>query len=308
MIKSSKQTDFQKLLTLSLNTKDAIPEFSRKRLEEEGWQGRLDYLNAPNANARNSIKQDLFKKSTYIIDVENMKTNVATTILDEEEFGKYPEEKLGAGFVNFSTRIYSGEIPYSVVNGQPGYYMPSPDGGEDVFVHLHEIEDFVEKRKIDLESKDVLNTLITNASMDGANLKPGQSTDFNYTKYKSNIMNNVLPNANMDSLINDEIFGSRTFKSDLIDAIMTATYEDLGISLSEEEIKALDPTDDGKISFADAMVIFAELMSNEERSKNYVADYYTKFMEQNFNNSISEETKAQAELSSGDRYDPYEFA
>ena len=89
---------------------------------------------------------------------------------------------------------------------------------------------------------------------------------------------------------------------------MTATYEDLGVSLSEEEIKALDPTDDGKISFADAMVIFAELMSNEERSKNYVADYYTKFMEQNFNNSISEETKAQAELSSGDRYDPYEFA
>ena len=38
MIKSSKQTDFQKLLTLSLNTKDAIPAFSIKRLEEEVWR------------------------------------------------------------------------------------------------------------------------------------------------------------------------------------------------------------------------------------------------------------------------------
>ena len=89
---------------------------------------------------------------------------------------------------------------------------------------------------------------------------------------------------------------------------MTATYEDLGVSLSEEEIQALDPTNDGKISFADAMVIFAELMSNKERAKDYVADYYTKFMEQNFNNSISEETKAQADLNSNDQYDPYEFA
>ena len=87
---------------------------------------------------------------------------------------------------------------------------------------------------------------------------------------------------------------------------MTSTYDDLGIALSEEEIKALDPTDDGKISVEDAMVIFAELMSNEERAKNYIADYYTKFMEQNFNNSISEETTQANEQQKP--YDPYEFA
>ena len=87
------QTEFQKLLTLDLNRRDAIPSPSKKRLEEEVWQGRLDYLNAPNANARNSIKQSLIKKASYIVDVESMKTNIATTILDEEEFGKNPEEK-----------------------------------------------------------------------------------------------------------------------------------------------------------------------------------------------------------------------
>tara|TARA_Y100001973_G_C5134144_1_gene299388 strand:+ start:158 stop:1066 length:909 start_codon:yes stop_codon:yes gene_type:complete len=301
------QTDFQKLLTLDLSRKDAIPSLSKQRLEEEVWQGRLDYLNAPNANARNSIKQSLIKKASYIVDVESMKTNIATTILDEEEFGKNPEEKLGESFVQNYGAIMTGEKSYDVLNGQPGYYMPSPDGGEDVFVHLHELEDYVDSKKIDLDSKDTLNTLITNASMDGANLKPGQSTNFNYTKYKSNIMNNIIPNANMDSLINDEIFGGRVFKNDLVEAIMTSTYDDLGITLSEEEIKALDPTDDGKISFSDAMVIFAELMSNEERAKNYVADYYTKFMEQNFNNSISEETiQGQNKKESG--YNPYEFA
>jgi hypothetical protein len=48
-------------------------------------------------------------------------------------------------------------------------------------------------------------------------------------------------------------------------------------------------------------------MSNEERSKNYVADYYTKFMEQNFHNSISKEViQGQNKKESG--YNPYEFA
>ena len=46
---------------------------------------------------------------------------------------------------------------------------------------------------------------------------------------------------------------------------------------------------DGKISFADALVIFTELMNDKERAKDYVAEYYTKFMEQNFNNNISKE-------------------
>ena len=85
---------------------------------------------------------------------------------------------------------------------------------------------------------------------------------------------------------------------------MTATYEDLGVSLSEEEIKELDPTDDGKVSFSDAMVIFAVIMNDKERAKDYVTEYFTKFAEQNFNNNLRKDIIPEEDKP----YDPYEFA
>ena len=273
------QTEFQKILSRDSNKKNSLNASDKNRLEDWIFTTKEDYLNAINLNQRNSIKQSLFKKASEIIDIENFKMDLAENLLDENIVGNNIEMKLGSPVVNTLSAIYTGDLPYEIENDQIVYRMPDVDpyghrqSNGYVYKQLHEIEDYVNSKKVDLDSKDTLNTLITNASMDGANLKPGQSTSFNYGKYKSNIMNNVLPSADLDSLISDEIVGGRVFRNDLIEAIMTATYEDLGVSLSEEEIQALDPTNDGKISFADAMVIFAELMSNKERAKDYVADY-----------------------------------
>ena len=195
-------------------------------------------------------------------------------------------------------------------DGMAGYMMPNIHDLSDpneIFMSTIEIEDYVNSNKIDIESKRNIGQKMTDITLRAQNTKPGQVIDFDFNKEKYNIKNSIVEKGNLSSLINDEMFAGRTFKGDLVQAIMTTTYENLGVSLSKEEIKMLDPTDDGKISFADAIVIFTEIMNNKERAKDYVAEYYTKFMEQNFNNNISKEViQSQNKKESG--YNPYEFA
>tara|TARA_R100000664_G_C2753370_1_gene140769 strand:- start:785 stop:1699 length:915 start_codon:yes stop_codon:yes gene_type:complete len=303
------QTEFKKILLKQYNKDTPGVDDKQKHLNTV-LNYKQNYLNAPNQNARNSIISDLGTYSKNVIKVEEFKMDAVSTFLNEDIVGKNIEQKLGKPMTQFFGSALDGTLPYEIINDEAVYNVPNINNPNDLtpnYKSLYELQDYIDSTKIDLDSKDQLNAMITNSSIEASNLKPGQSIDFNYKKHKLNIKNNILPNADLNSLINDEIFGGRTFKNDLVESIMEATYADLGIALSKEEIKSLDPTNDGKVSFADAMVIFNKLMSDKEKVEDYLADYYTKFMEQNFNNSISKEV-IQSQNKKENGYNPYEFA
>ena len=71
--------------------------------------------------------------------------------------------------------------------------------------------------------------------------------------------------------------------------------------ITKEDKNNLDPTDDGKISLQDAIIIFGKLTEDENQAIDYVAEYFTKFAEQN-------RTKPNLEGQEETGYDPYEFA
>ena len=72
-------------------------------------------------------------------------------------------------------------------------------------------------------------------------------------------------------------------------SIQMGTYKDLG--LTDKQVQDLDPTPDGKISNSDAEAITSSVLSDPNLLKDYLADYYTKAMEQNWNNNLSPEVK-----------------
>ena len=159
---------------------------------------------------------------------------------------------------------------------------------KEIFQSQEEIERSLDENTVDRNSEESIQGIINGAVDKATNWKEGDS--FNYQKTFNNIKNNIIEGGKLKSLARDKIFGGRSFKKDLKEALRTETYENLGVP--KELIDKLDPTDNGKITRRDARRIYKEIANNEDMLKDYLAEYYTKAVEQNYNNSLSDEAKA----------------
>jgi hypothetical protein len=141
---------------------------------------------------------------------------------------------------------------------------------------------------VDEASREGMKVLLDDVVRRSEQVQPGENANFNYQKEYNNIKNKIIESGNLNSLSIDKIFGNRTFKDDLTSAIQNGTYEEMGIS--SDQIK--DPTPrDGKITPEDAKSISDMVMQDEVLLKEYLAEYYTKALEQNWNNNLSEEVR-----------------
>ena len=275
------QEEFKRVIDLELNRRSSLTASDKKSLEEWARQTREYYAASNDANERNNILQSAYKKASDLVENENLKQDVSGIISDESEFGKNPMFKLGAGFSQGLTDIITGKKKYEIIDDEIVYNMPNPYGPGTSYMHLHEIMDFVNSKKIDKDSQDAINMLINNVNQGG---------DFNRDGFFNNIKNNVIVKGSLESLVNDDIFGGRNFRDDFIESTMMSSYKDFDENLKDE-----------KISFEDAVVIFEELLKNREQTIDYVAEYFTKFAEQN-------RTKPNLQNQEEAGYDPYEFA
>ena len=275
------QEEFKRIIDLELNRRSSLIASDKKSLEEWARQTREYYAASNDANERNNIIQSVYKKGSDLIENENLKQDVSELVSDESEFGKNPVLKLGEKMSKNIAGIMTGEKKYEIVDDEIVYKMPNPYGPGTSYMHLHEIMDFVNSKKIDKDSQDAINMLINGVNQGG---------DFNRDGFFNNIKNNIIVKGSLESLVNDDIFGGRNFRDDFIESTMMSSYKDF-----DEELK------DEKISFEDAVIIFEELLKNRDQTIDYVAEYFTKFAEQN-------RTKPNLQNQEESGYDPYEFA
>ena len=274
------QEDFKKIVNIELNRKD-LPSIVKKRLEEAIYAGRDRYANETDANVRSNMVQGLYGTSATITEIEETKLNILDSLSDEQVFGKNPARKFSKRFGSALLDFATGNMDYELKDDQPVFNMPNPYGSGNVDMHLHELEDFVNSKKIDEDSQKAINMLIDDVNKGG---------DFNRDGMFRNIRNNIVVKGNLESLINDDIFGGRNFRDDFIESTMMSSYKDFDENLKDE-----------KISFEDAVAIFEELLKNRDQTIDYVAEYFTKFAEQN-------RTKPNLQNQEEAGYDPYEFA
>jgi len=189
----------------------------------------------------------------------------------------------------------------------PGYEMSN---GE--WMSMQEITDKLNTMKVDQGSREGIKVLLDDVIRKSENIQPGDDPTFNYQKEYNNVKEKIVETGDLKSLTIDKIFPNRTFKDDLISAISTGTYKDMGIT--DEQVQ--DPTPgDGRITEEDAKIISNTIIQNEDLLKEYLAEYYTKALEQNWNNNLSQEVKnnknKKEKESSSDTtnvFDPNEFA
>jgi len=161
----------------------------------------------------------------------------------------------------------------------PGYEM-----SDGKWLSMEDITDKISGMKVDQASREGIKALVDNVVNLAGDVNPGDDPAFNYQKEYNNVKEKIVETGNLASLSMDRMFGNRTFKDDLISAIQKGTYTDMGIP--EAQVK--DPTpEDGRITSEDAKIISDAIMQDETMLKDYLAEYYTKALEQNYINNLS---------------------
>lgn len=269
-------------------------------LSEKYMNRKMDYAAAKNDTQGNMVKEMINREvqadKQYLTKAMDLKTNITSTLTDTNKFGHNPTAKLGAENAEFLSSISKGEIELSFKGKNAGYQMTN-----GTFMSIDEIQSqLIDANKLDETARKGVKAIIDDSIRQAQDVLPGQNSKFNYQKEFNNIKNKIVNNSNLNSLVNDRIFGNRVFKEDLTSAISLGTYEQMG--LTQDQVFGLDPTKDGNISNEDALAITAEVMKNQDMLKDYLTEYFTKAVEQNYNNNLSEDVKQQKEQD-----DPYEF-
>ena len=221
-----------------------------------------------------------------------------------QAFAKHRKSQIaihGMDYSKWTNFMWAGSKSYKP-DGKMTEYHPFTEGDQEEgapktgnpydgkkWVSNTEIKGIVDDNKVDTDSQSTMTSLLEGITNEASNLKPGDNPNFNAEKYTNLIQNNIINKGKLKSLAKDKIFGDRSFKKDLKEAIQTSTYQELGIP--KEIIEKLDPTDNGKITRRDSRRITRRILNDEELLKTYLTDYYVKALEQNFNSNVSNEVR-----------------
>ena len=231
---------------------------------------------------RAKIESGVVKEGEVLVKKEGFRKEMADILSDTSGFGHNPIEKLG-GYANDMANIVNGKKNVVYKDEKPGYKMI------DGWKSMDQISDEIKGKRIDQASQKGVKALIDDSVRKAENIQPGENSEFNYKKEYNNIKNKIIDTGDLRSLATDKIFGNRVFKDDLQSAITMGTYQEMG--LTEEQLKQMDPTPDGRITEEDATAITSHVLGNESMLKDYLAEYYTNAVEQNWNNNLSQEVR-----------------
>ena len=296
---------FTKQMNDELNRMPNISPEEQEELRIFCEEKKNEYANG-DKKTQFSIQQETLEKAQMLTVPEEFKKQMAETLTDTKNFGHDVIGKLGDMATDFQN-IANGTSQPIFKDKVPGYEMSN---GE--WMSMQEITDKLNTMKVDQGSREGIKVLLDDVIRKSENIQPGDDPTFNYQKEYNNVKEKIVETGDLKSLTIDKIFPNRTFKDDLISAISTGTYKDMGIT--DEQVQ--DPTPgDGRITEEDAKIISNTIIQNEDLLKEYLAEYYTKALEQNWNNNLSQEVKnnknKKEKESSSDTtnvFDPNEFA
>ena len=157
------------------------------------------------------------------------------------------------------------------------------------FVTENEFIDILNSYGPDEESITKFQSHIDNTIKDAENKRPGENINFKWDHTYNN-MKTFSAQGNMTSIARNPIIGNRVFEDDLIEGLQRGTYKDLGIELTEEQVKALD-TNGGEVTKDDSIKIASEIIDkNPELLSDLLSSYLTSVTSDIYYRSLSDET------------------
>ena len=154
-----------------------------------------------------------------------------------------------------------------------------------------DVNNIIKEQSTDVVSRDLIAKKIQGDKSKSLSITQGLG-EFPYDSIYADTENTIvgLDSANKRSLGMDELLPGtgRTWFKDMQEALMNSTYEELGIPLTKEEAKSLDPTPWNAITPADARVITRAIMRDQDLYTEFLTAYYTGIRKQAWDTAIPE--------------------
>jgi hypothetical protein len=177
-------------------------------------------------------------------------------------------------FFNDASNLQDGTIPKHIIENARNKYiekgtMSFEDLPEEIrndydFVTQGEFIDIINSRGFNEEAYMQYNASIEQLMADAKNVKSPDQINFRYKKIVDQ-NKTFIASGNLNQLSNHPIGpGARVFREDLFEGLINNTYKDLGIELTEQQIKDLDPTKDTNVTNEDARKIVNEVLNNKD--------------------------------------------
>ena len=272
---------FFQVMKNELNRDAKFPEETMAALTDKFKNEKEEYANS-DKETQAKLEAGVVQTGERMFNAEEFRKSLASNLSETSGIGHSPTEKL-ANYTDDMVNIVNGNNEVVYKENMPGYEL------SDGWKSFNEIDELVKGRYVDETSKSSVQALIEDSTRQAADLQANEDATFNYQKEHKNMLEKVVETGDMKSLATDKIFGNRVFKDDLMKSIKMGKYTDMG--LSEAQVMEMDPTKDGKISHEDAAMITSSILRDDDMLKNYLADYYTKAMEQNYYNNLSPEVR-----------------
>ena len=210
-------------------------------------------------NRINSQASDLSSIEGTITDIQDEKVKLSNSFTNTEE---------GLAL----SKLLADPESIEIKDGVPGITI----NGE--FMDKDGINDYIKKNSMDTSFGEVMKAV---------DLKQGQAREsqgdlyaFNRENVRNDIRMDIDQNANVRSLFEDNIYGNRNFKNDLIESLGDKTYSDLGVS--QDMFNNADANSDNKLDEGEIDNLITSLKGNEPLLKDMLTDYYTDIIGQNY--------------------------
>jgi hypothetical protein len=165
------------------------------------------------------------------------------------------------------------------------------------FVTKNDLINIIESKGVDEATLAKYRANIDQQINNAKNIKPGERIDFRY-EIEFDKQKTFVADGNAISIATNDIIANRNFKKDLIRGLQSGTYEQLGINLTDEQIKELDKNG-GKVTEEDSIKMAEELIYNpkyRELFENTLSGFLTDITTQLYYSSVDPTVLATLEV------------
>ena len=288
-----RSSEFEEYMNFELEKDPGLNEQEYKAKYEELMGQRSRFILGDNIT-RGEMLREMKQYNAKVARLDDAKKDLAEEAKNDPDllkgWGFSPEARaIGKQLKNGKAVMHNGEL---------GYFVDIPGFGRE-FYAADDLDNIREQYSFDQTSSDVLLGLASKAKEEGGaaalyNTNQYRPFDFD-TNYKL-VQSNLTSRGSLHSLATHEL-GTNVFKDDLISFLSKKTYGDLGVQtptgigrIPSKVLKEMDPTKgDEMITPKDAKAIFNKLMSNEKLARKYLTNYYTAYIENQYNSAFPRE-------------------
>ena len=242
-------------------------------------KGKKTYLNAHkkgDKKAMSLIMNEMQDSEKQWDNVKDFRSGVAVAAQDQEE-GITEDFKVSTQGQEIAAILRGENVPIVNVDGVYGIMMTNPQTGNQSWMSMRNVGGLVKSNSFDKNSKKIIQAMAQNmidlSSMEGAG-------EFDRPAIKQKVRTSIVNRGNTRSLTHDKHLPI-SFYDNLKTAVGAISYKNVGIDK------------DGNLNDVEQKQIIDNMLADRETHLEYLTNYYTNFLEQNWRVKGSKNSKNQ---------------